>query len=55
MVDGAGAFGVGGQIRAGSVEQEFEGRIALPFITGKALTAANVTTLYGLGRTLLGI
>ena len=34
---------------------EFTGRIALPFITGKALSAAEVATLYGLGRTLIGI
>ena len=38
-----------------AVEQEFQGRIALPFICGKELTAANVTTLYGVGRTLLGV
>ena len=33
---------------------EFHGRIALPFVTGKALTAAGVTELYTLGRVLLG-
>ena len=33
----------------------FEGRLALPFITGTALTAANVTTLYGLGKELMGL
>lgn len=33
---------------------EFHGRIALPFVTGKALTAAEVTTLFKLGATLLG-
>lgn len=33
----------------------FDGRIALPFITGKELTAANVATIYGIGRTLLGL
>ena len=40
---------------APTVEQEFQGRIALPFIAGAELTAANITTLYGLGRTLLGV
>ena len=35
--------------------QMFKGRIALPFVTGIALTAANVTTLYNLGRQLLGL
>lgn len=35
--------------------QEFDGRMALPFICGKELSAAEVTTLYGLGKTLLGI
>ena len=34
---------------------EFTGRIALPFITGKQLSAAEVTTLFGLGKTLLGL
>ncbi len=38
-----------------TVEQEFQGRIALPFIAGVELSAANITTLYGLGRTLLGV
>lgn len=34
---------------------EFHGRIALPFVTGKALTATEVTDLYELYRSLLGI
>ncbi len=38
-----------------AVQQEFQGRIALPFICGKELTAANVTTLYNSGRILLGV
>lgn len=32
----------------------FNGRIALPFVCGKKLTAANVTTLYGIGKALIG-
>lgn len=33
----------------------FNGRIALPFICGKQLTSANITTIEGAGRVLLGI
>lgn len=34
---------------------EFHGRMALPFLTGKALTAAEVTTLYGYTAPMVGI
>lgn len=34
---------------------EFHGRIALPFITGKALSAAEVTTLYGYMSPMMGL
>ena len=34
---------------------EMDGRIALPFVCGKKLTAVDVTTLYGIGKTLLGL
>lgn len=34
---------------------EFNGRIALPFICGKELTAVEVNRLYGLSRTLMGV
>ena len=34
---------------------EFHGRIALPFVTGKALSQAEVTALYNIYRVLLGI
>jgi hypothetical protein len=34
---------------------EFHGRMALPFITGKALSAAEVTTLYGITASMVGI
>lgn len=37
------------------VTELFSGRIALPFITGKVLTAANVAALKGLGGRLLGL
>ncbi len=55
MVDTAAKCAIGGEIRAGSVENEFEGRIALPFLCGKELTQANVTTFHNLGKTLLGL
>ena len=38
-----------------TVEREFQGRIALPFICGKALTAANVGTYHSAGQKLLGL
>ncbi len=34
---------------------EMDGRIALPFICGKELSAANVASLYGIGQKLLGL
>lgn len=34
---------------------EFHGRIALPFITGKVLSAAEVTTLYGYTAPMVGL
>lgn len=34
---------------------EFHGRMALPFITGKALSAAEVTTLYGYTAPMVGV
>ena len=34
---------------------EFHGRIALPFITGKALSAAEVTELYGIMKPMMGV
>jgi hypothetical protein len=34
---------------------EFHGRIALPFITGKALSAAEVTTLYSIMAPMVGV
>ena len=56
MIDTTATLTIGSRDQGGaSPDQAFQGRIALPFITGKALTAANVTTLYGLGRKLLGL
>ncbi len=46
---------IGASLATGVPTNPFNGRIALPFIAGKQLTQANVTTLYGAGRVLLGI
>jgi hypothetical protein len=46
---------LGSRDAAGTATQVFQGRMALPFVTGKALTAAEVTTIYGIGRELLGV
>lgn len=54
--DTAGLFAIGATLNTEpAVTALFSGRIALPFVCGKILTAANVTTLHGLGRTLLGL
>jgi hypothetical protein len=55
MEDGTASFMIGASDAVGSPAEELEGYIALPFITGKELTAAEVATLYGLGQTLMGI
>lgn len=34
---------------------EFHGRIAMPFVAGKALTAAEVASLYEIYQSLLGV
>lgn len=54
--DSSGELTIGATLNtAAAVTALFEGRIALPFVTGKELTAANVSTLYGIGKTLLGL
>lgn len=55
MEDLGGDVGIGAQVRAASTVQEFEGRIALPFICGKELTANNVASIYNIGRRLIGV
>lgn len=54
MEDTASDLIVGARDATGTPAQELEGFIALPFITGKELSAAEVSTLYGIGQTLLG-
>jgi hypothetical protein len=46
---------LGARDAAATAAQVFQGRIALPFVTGKVLTAAEVASLYGLGKQLIGL
>lgn len=55
MEDTATPLLIGGREVSGGPLQQFDGRINLPFITGKALTAAEVGQLYRLGKVLLGV
>lgn len=55
MEDTAATFKIGCRNTTGAPAQEFEGYIALPFVTGVELTQANVTALHSIGRGLLGL
>ena len=55
MEDGAAIPMIGARNTLAAPAQEFEGYIALPFQTGKELTAANVTALHNIGRELIGL
>ena len=55
MEDLTNALTIGMDGTAASPANVFQGRIALPFITGKELTAAEVSTIYNIGRRLLGL
>jgi len=55
MADSATPLTVGCSGVTATPANEFHGRIALPFITGKALTAAEVTELYGITAPMMGI
>ena len=55
MEDGAAEFLIGCRNSAATPAQEFEGYMALPFITGVELTQANVTSLHNIGRELIGL
>lgn len=46
---------VGTQRQSGTPNTSFAGRIALPFITGRALTATEAFTVHDLGRRLIGL
>ena len=55
MQDTASEFMIGARDATATPAQEFLGYMALPFITGKELTAANVASLYDIGQELLGL
>jgi len=55
MIPGATPLTVGCAGVTATPTFEFHGRIALPFITGKGLTAANVTDLYKITAPMVGI
>jgi len=55
MQAGATPILLGARRVTAATSEEFDGRIALPFITGVELSAAAVASLYGIGARLLGI
>ena len=55
MIPGATPLTVGCAGVTATPTFEFHGRIALPFLTGKALTAAEVTSLYKITAPMVGI
>ena len=53
---GTAVFTIGATLNTTpAVTNLYHGRIALPFVTGTELTAANVASLYGIGQELLGL
>ncbi len=54
MVGGAAPLMIGATDDKAAPANEFNGRIALPFLVNAALTAANMSTMNELGKTLLG-
>ena len=55
MEDLGASLMIGASDATGTAADVLQGRFALPFVTGKELTAAEVTTLYGIGQRLLGL
>lgn len=55
MIPGATPLTVGSAGVTALPTFEFHGRLALPFITGKALTAANVASLYKITAGMVGL
>ena len=55
MEDLGTALTIGCDLATGVAANEYTGRIALPFVCGKLLSAAEVTTIYNIGRQLLGL
>ena len=46
---------IAASLNTNAIAAGFTGRIALPFMCGTELSAANVTTIHNLGKTLLGL
>jgi len=55
MEAGATPLMIGARLNAAAPSDEYTGRLALPFICGKELSASDVTALYAIGRRLLGL
>ncbi len=55
MVGAAAPLMIGATDDKAAPANEFNGRIALPFLVNAELTAANMVTITGIGRTLLGL
>ena len=55
MQDTSSEFMIGARDATATPAQEFEGYMALPFLTGKELTQANVSDLHTIGRELIGL
>ena len=55
MEDTTAVLMLGSRDAVATAAQVFQGRMALPFITGKELTAAEVGQLYAIGQELLGV
>ena len=53
--DLTGDFTIGGDLATGSIDNCFDGWVALPFVCGSLLSAANADALYRIGKTLLGV
>lgn len=48
-------FVIGGDLATGSATNFFDGSIALPFVCGTELSAANVLAMHNISKTLLGV
>lgn len=55
MENTAAGLLIGARDATGTPAQEFEGYMALPFVTGKELSSAEVSQVYAIGRELIGL
>lgn len=55
LEDTAATLMIGARDATGTPAQEFEGYMAMPFITAIQLSAANVAGLYSIGKRLIGL